>query len=80
MNPAEQPEFAEACIAAETVRQAALCEVENVRNQMLVDFRGRISKMYFVLCQTISSWKEEVQVSLDELRRQANPLGIELPD
>jgi len=73
-------EFAEACIAAETVRQAALCEVENVRNQMLVDFRGRISKMYFVLCQTISSWKEEVQVSLDELRRQANPLGIELPD
>jgi len=73
-------EFAEARMDAETVGQSALDEVEKVRDQMLVDFRSRISKMYFVLCQTISSWKEKVQVSLDELRRQAGPLGIELPD
>jgi hypothetical protein len=72
--------FAEARRAAETVQQGALSELEKVRNQMLVEFRGRISKMYFVLCETISSWKEKVQVSLDELRRQAGPLGIELPD
>ena len=73
-------EFSEACSAAETVRHAALCEIENVRDQMLLDFRGRVSKMYFVLCQTIAGWREKVQASLDELHKQAGPLGIELPD
>ena len=73
-------EFAKARIAAEAVRQAALGEVEKARNQVLADFRDRISKMYLVLCQTISDWKEKVEVSLDDLRKQARPLGIELPD
>ena len=72
-------EFAEARIAAERVKHTALGELEKTRNQVLVDFRGRISKMYFVLCQTISSWTEKVEATLDELRKQARPLGIELP-
>jgi hypothetical protein len=73
-------EFTEARIAAETINQAALCEMEKLRNQMLVDFRDRVSKMYFALCQTIAGWKKTVENNLDELRRQAGPLGIELPD
>jgi hypothetical protein len=73
-------EFAEARTAAETFKQTALREVERARNQVLTDFRDRISKMYLVLCQTISDWKEKVEVSLDELRKQATPLGVELPD
>ena len=73
-------EFAESVKSAETLKQAALREAENVRNQMLADFRDQISKMYFALCQTIAGWKDKVQASLDELRRQADPLGIELPE
>jgi hypothetical protein len=73
-------EFAEARIAAETIKQTALGEVEEARNQVLAEFRERITKMYLVLCQTISDWKEKVEVSLDELRKQARPLGVELPD
>lgn len=72
-------EFAQARIAAEAVTQTALSQVENARNQVLADFRDRISKIYFVLCQTIAGWKEKVEASLDELRKQARPLGIELP-
>jgi len=73
-------EFGEARSAAETIRHAALCGLENVRDQMLGDFRNRVAKMYFVLGQAISSWREKVEVSLDELRKQATPLGIELPE
>jgi len=73
-------EFSEARSATETVRHGALCEIENVRDQMLLDIRGRVSKMYFDLCQTIAAWKEKVQVNLDELHKQAVPLGIELPE
>lgn len=73
-------EFAGARIAAETVKQTALGEVEKARDRVLVDFRSRVSKMYFALCQTISGWTERVEVSLDELRKQARPLGIELPE
>jgi len=73
-------EFTEARSAAETVRHSALCEIENVRDQMLLDFRGRVSKMYLVLCQTIAGWREKVQDGLDELHKQAVPLGIELPE
>ena len=62
-------EFAEARIASEAVTQTALSQVQNARNQMLADFRERISKIYLVLCQTISSWKEKVEASLDELRK-----------
>jgi hypothetical protein len=73
-------EFAQARIAAERIKQTALSQVENARNQLLADFRDRISKMYLVLCQTISDWKEKVEIGLDELRKQARPLGVELPD
>jgi hypothetical protein len=73
-------EFAQARIAAERIKQTALGEAEDARNQVLADFRDRISKMYLGLCQTISDWKEKVEVSLDELRKQARPLGVELPD
>ncbi len=73
-------EFAQARIAAERIKQTALGDVEKARNRVLADFRDRISKMYLVLCQTISDWKEKVEVSLDELRKQARPLGVELPD
>ncbi len=73
-------EFAEARIAAERIKQTALSQAEDARNQVLADFRERISKMYLVLCQTISDWKEKVEVSLDELHKQARPLGVELPD
>lgn len=73
-------DFTEACSAAEMVKHEALCEVEGVRNQMLLEFRGRVSRTYFALCRTISGWKERVEASLDELRKQAVPLGIELPE
>ena len=73
-------EFAQARIAAETIKRMALGEVEKARIQVLADFHDRISKMYLVLCQTISDWKEKVEASLDELRKQARPLGVELPD
>lgn len=73
-------EFAEARIAAEAVEETALSQVGNARNRVLADFRSRVSKMYFALCQTISGWTEKVEVSLDELRKQARPLGIELPE
>jgi hypothetical protein len=73
-------EFGEAHMAAETINHATLCELETLRNQMLIEFRDRISKMYFRLCQTLSRWKETVQNNLDELRKQASPLGIELPE
>ena len=73
-------EFAEARIVAERIKQTALSQAEDARNQVLADFRDRISKMYLVLCQTISDWKEKVEVSLHALRKQARPLGVELPD
>jgi hypothetical protein len=73
-------EFTEARSAAETVRHAALCEIETVRDQMLLDFRGRVSKIYLTLCQTIAGSRGRLQASLDESHKQASPLGIELPD
>ncbi|HKV05076.1 MAG TPA: hypothetical protein VJO53_08225 [Candidatus Acidoferrales bacterium] len=73
-------EFTEACASAEMIKHASLCEVEGARDEMLADFRGRVSKMYLALCRTISGWREKVQVSLDDLRNEASPLGIELPE
>jgi hypothetical protein len=72
--------FTESRAAAEVIMQTALDDAENVRNEMVVEIRGRVSKMYLVLGKTISGWREKVQVSLDELHKQARPLGIELPE
>jgi hypothetical protein len=72
-------EFNEAQVTAGRLIDDATGRVEAERNVLLLQLRDDVFKIHSALVETFKFWKSRLEYCMGRLRREAEPLGIELP-